>query len=154
MPTGGTLWGSVYRLWSWTTGWNYPPFALMTPGLAFTESVMATTNGNEVLAKLAPGTRIKLTVASIPASEGARKTLVRLLSKDDDAKIEDARLRQVRKANAVINQRGGRIRLWAGRVVKQHPVKGKLGETGTITASVDVLRDLRSVARFVNIESV
>lgn len=99
-----------------------------------------------------PGSTVNIKITKTPANEGARKTLVRLLSKDAGVLKENARHRQVRKTNAVITQRGGRVRLWAGRVIKQHPVKGALGESGQITATLDVIRDLKSVERFIEVK--
>jgi len=99
-----------------------------------------------------PGSTITVTITKQPTNDAARKTLVRLLSKDANVVKENARLRQVRKVNAVEKQRGGRVRLWAGRLVKQHPVKGVLGESGQILATVDVLRDLKSVERFIEVK--
>jgi len=48
---------------------------------------------------------------------------------------------------------GGRWRVWESRLAKQHPVKGALGEQGTFVASVDVLRDLKSVERFIEVQA-
>jgi len=98
---------------------------------------------------IAPGSRIHLKVVKAPTRIAAAKTLVRLLSKDADAQEEDARLRRIRRKGYNPGRRGGR--LYAGHVVKQHPLKGAVGESGTITATCDVLRDLAGVERFVEI---
>ena len=45
------------------------------------------------------------------------------------------------------------LRVWEGRLPKQRPVTGSLGESGTILASTDVLADLKSVERFVEVSA-
>ena len=44
-------------------------------------------------------------------------------------------------------------RRWAVRMVKQRSVTGQAGESGTVTATVDVLADLASVAGFVQVSN-
>jgi len=75
----------------------------------------------------------------------------------DDAELlcesvcdEDAEWQQV--ANLVIanpSMRGGR--LYGGRQVKLYPVKAEIGEQGTVLATPDVIADLKSVARFIEV---
>jgi len=103
------------------------------------------------MADITPGTTVNVKIVKKPASEGARKTLVRLLSKDPAVVKENLRLKKVRAANEVATQRGGRVRVWAGRVPKQDAVEGIVGESGTILASVDVLTDLKGVAKYVQV---
>lgn len=105
------------------------------------------------MADITPGSTVTVKVVKEPNSASARKTLVRLLSKDPAVIKENKRLKSVRARNAVLTTRGGRYRLWSGRVVKQHPVAGDVGEAGTILASVDVLTDLQSVAQFVEVSA-
>ncbi|MFA9479873.1 hypothetical protein ACERK3_16440 [Phycisphaerales bacterium AB-hyl4] len=96
-----------------------------------------------------PGQTIRVKVVKHPTNASARKTLTRILSKDADVKREDDRLRKVRKTSAKHKQRGGRD--WTSYTVKQRPVTGDIGDEGTIFASVDVIRDLGSVKRFVEV---
>ncbi|MEX2386901.1 MAG: hypothetical protein WD534_03405 [Phycisphaeraceae bacterium] len=96
-----------------------------------------------------PGQTIRVKVVKQPTSESARKTLTRVLSKDADVKRENDRQRRVRESSAKYKQRGGRT--WCSHTVKQRPVTGAVGEEGTLLASVDVLRDLGSVQRFVEV---
>ncbi len=102
-----------------------------------------------MLNDIAPGSTVSIKVTAEPTNDAARKTLRRVLSKDADAKRENARHAKVRKAGFSSHQRGGRP--WEVRLVKQHAVHGKAGETGTVTATLDVLRDLKSVERFVEV---
>jgi hypothetical protein len=102
-------------------------------------------------ANIKPGTDITVKIVNEPTNAAARKTLVRLLRKSDRVKAEDRRLTAIRKQDYSPERRGGR--LYGGRVVKLHPVKGTIGEQETITATLDVLRDLASVERFVDVKS-
>ncbi len=100
---------------------------------------------------IAPGSRIHVKIVKEPTSAAAAKTLVRILSKDAGVQAENARQREIRTRLYNPKRRGGRT--YAGHVVKQHPVKGCAGESGTITATLDVLRDLNSVQRFVEVSA-
>ncbi len=99
---------------------------------------------------ITPGSKIQVTIVRHPTNEAARKTLVRVLSKDRDAKLELRRLQKLRKWNHVPKARGGR--LWGGFHVKVDRLKGERGEKGTFFASVDIIRDLRSVERFIDVK--
>ena len=103
------------------------------------------------MADITPGSTVTIKIVKTPTNEGARKTLVRLLSKDAEVVAENKRLKKVRKTNQTHSPRGGRWRVWEGRLPKQRPVKGELGESGTILATVDVLTDLGSVEKFVEV---
>jgi hypothetical protein len=102
-----------------------------------------------MLDKIAPGSKVSVKVTKKPTNAAAAKTLVRLLSKDRAHKANTERLRKARVKHFSQNRRGGRF--WDVNVVKQHPLDGSIGESGTITATLDVLRDLASVSRFVEV---
>jgi len=102
-----------------------------------------------MLDNIKPGQNVQVKIVREPSNHAARKTLVRLLSKDPAVQRENERLRRIRQSHADIHQRGGRQ--WTSRLVKQHPVKGTRGEAGTFCATVDVLRDLGSVQKFVQV---
>ena len=101
------------------------------------------------LADIQPGAQIHLKVVHQPTSAGAAKTLARLLNKDPKMVRENRELKTILKRRFAPITWGGRP--FSGRMVKLHRHRGDLGEEGTIRASVDVLRDLGSVARFVEI---
>ncbi|MCG8511382.1 MAG: hypothetical protein MI741_19380 [Rhodospirillales bacterium] len=105
------------------------------------------------MADITPGTTVTIKIVKEPASAAARKTLVRLLSKDPAVVAENKRLKKVRQANQTHSPRGGRWRVWEGRLPKQRPVTGVVGESGTILASVDVLTDLKGVEKFVEVSA-
>ena len=96
-----------------------------------------------------PGSHVHVKVVRQPTNQAAAKTLTRVLSKDPQVKRENERLRKARDKNLRHEQRGGRQ--WAVRVVKQRPVQGHAGEEGTVRATVDVIRDLQSVERFIEV---
>ena len=98
-----------------------------------------------------PGTTVDVKVVKQPTSAAASKTLTRLLSKDAGHAAEQKRHAKVRKRAQWKSPRGGRWRVWESRLAKQRPVTGSSGESGQITASYDVLQDLRSVERFVEV---
>ena len=102
-----------------------------------------------MLDKIAPGSKINVKIVKQPTNTAASKTLMRVLAKDSAVNAEHERQAKIRKTNSSPSRRGGR--LYGGRVVKQHPVKGQLGEAGTVTATLQVLRDLGSVQRFVEV---
>ena len=102
------------------------------------------------MSDIKPGSQINVKVTQRPTSAAAVKTIVRLLSKDQNIRQENDRLKTARENHFRQKRRGGRF--WDIHVVKQHPVKGEPGESGTITASLDVLKDLQSVQRFVEVK--
>lgn len=104
-----------------------------------------------MLDKITPGSRVNVKIVKQPTNTAAAKTLVRVLSKDQDVTAENKRLRKSRDRHFRTHQRGGRQ--WAVRVVKQRPVRGEVGEAGTVTATHDVINDLRSVERFVEVSA-
>lgn len=102
-----------------------------------------------MLDKIKPGARVNVKVAKAPTNEAARKTLVRVLSKSDQVKARNAHLRKVRDAKYNPSMRGGR--LYGGRMIKLPAIKPDRGVEQTLTATVDVLVDLKSVGRFVEV---
>lgn len=102
-----------------------------------------------MLDKIAPGSKINIKIVKQPTNIAASKTLVRVLAKDPVVTAEHNRQAKLRKVHYNPQPRGGR--LYGGHLVKQHPIKGVLGEAGTITATASVLRDLGSVQRFIEV---
>lgn len=102
-----------------------------------------------MLDNVTPGSRIHVKVVKTPRNAAAAKTLVRLLHRDAKVAEEQRRLKRVLHSNFRTKRRSGRN--WPVHMVKQHPVKGQAGESGTILASVDALPDLHSVNRFIEI---
>ncbi|MEM6391779.1 MAG: hypothetical protein AAF797_03315 [Planctomycetota bacterium] len=103
------------------------------------------------LTDIAPGSDVKVTITKTPTNAAAEKTLVRLLHKDAAVAAEQKRLQKSRRKNEKLTVRGGRLRVWEHRQVKIASASPTLGTTGTLKATVDVLRDLASVDRFVEV---
>lgn len=101
------------------------------------------------MSDIKPGSKISVKIIKRPTSAAGVKTVVRLLSKDHTIIAENARLKKTRKNHFRQSRRGGRF--WDVNVVKQHPVKGLEGETGTFMATLDVLTDLKSIEKFVEV---
>jgi hypothetical protein len=101
------------------------------------------------IAALPLGGMVSVQVVRTPTTVAATKTIIRILGKDRTVQAEQRRIEKVRQSNYNPKRRGGR--LYAGRLVKQFPVKGRVGERGSVMATLDVLRDLESVRRFVDV---
>jgi hypothetical protein len=95
-----------------------------------------------------PGSSVKVTISKAVTRESARTTLERLFMMDKSiAKPIEARSRNFKE---LPKRRGGQI--WTKRPNKVHPVLGK-GVTATIKATPQHLRDLASVADFVQVSN-
>lgn len=126
--------------------------ALKRPGgpLALNQPRDQYTKAFAMLDSIEPGSTITVKIVNQPTNAAASKTLARVLAKDPGHKAEDKRLHNVRQKNYSPSMRGGRM--YGGQLVKNAATAGKLGEAGTVLASVDVLRDLKSVERFIEVE--
>ena len=102
-----------------------------------------------MLDKIAPGSKVNVKIVKQPTNAAAVRTLMRVLAKDPVVYAEHDRQAKIRRKNFSPSRRAGR--LWGGQVVKQHPIKGRVGEAGTILATTSVLRDLNSVQRFIEV---
>lgn len=98
-----------------------------------------------------PGSRVHVKVVKQPTNEAAAKTLQRVLMKDAAMQKDTRRLRRIREQETRTHQRGGRT--WTVRIPKPARLHGRVGEAGTVRATLDVLRDLRSVERFVEVSA-
>jgi hypothetical protein len=96
-----------------------------------------------------PGQTVTVKIVRQPASAAAVKTLTRVLSKDASktAMIRDRK--QQRARATTIKQRGGRV--WEGRPARIPVFSAAVGEQGTVLASIDVIKDLNSVRRFIEV---
>ena len=93
-----------------------------------------------------PGSRVTVTVTSTVRTQNARKTLARLFIKDPAiAKIRRRGPKPVRGS-----RRAGRI--WEHRPAGSAQIPPEVGESAKLVATVDVIRDLQSVARYVKVK--
>jgi hypothetical protein len=88
-----------------------------------------------------PGQWVNVKVKTEPRTAAGRKTLIRLFRKDPQVKLEHNRLARSRPTRWV--QRGGRP--WGNRPPILQVARTSPGSSYRIFASVDVVRDLRSV---------
>ena len=97
--------------------------------------------------ELKPGGTLKVTVSKNITRESARKTLERLFMKDKSIwKPIESRSRNF---IPLPKRRGGQI--WTKRPNKVHPDLTK-GATATILATPQAIKDLNSVATFVDVK--
>ena len=99
------------------------------------------------MADIKPGQWVTIKIIKQPRAAAQRKTLVRLCEKDPVVKVERVRLKRSRVVR--FDRRGGRP--WADRPARIVVVKTRPGATYRIFASVDVCRDLASVAKNVEV---
>jgi hypothetical protein len=95
-----------------------------------------------------PGQSLRVTVSKSITRESARKTIERLFLKDraiaDPIAAREANFKDLPK------RRGGRI--WTKRPNKTHPALTR-GTVATIKATPQVIKDLKSVEDFVQVQS-
>src|SRR5688500_7826583 len=94
-----------------------------------------------------PGQTLRVTITKAITREGARKTIERLFIKDK-AITGPLNVRS-RNFKELPKRRGGRI--WTKRANKLHPTLVK-GTAATLKATPQVVRDLNSVATFVEVK--
>jgi hypothetical protein len=96
------------------------------------------------------GQTVQVTVAKQPTNQAAKKTLARLLAKDPQIAAEHQRRKEVREATKHTRTRAGRP--WIVRPVKKPVVNGDLGESGHLKVRYQEMKDLKSVARFIDVQ--
>ncbi len=99
---------------------------------------------------ITPGNTVNIEITATPRAEAARKTLLRVCGKDERM----AKLRRVQKRDRPSWQwwqRGGRQ--WHHQMHTISPVKLTPGSRYEVRATVDVIRDLASVSRWIKVSS-
>jgi len=104
------------------------------------------------LDNIAPGSQVRVEIVKTPTNAAAVKTLVRVLAKDPAIAKQKKKDKLFRHRSESVKRRGGRP--WEHRPQMRQPVDGKVGESGTVKATADVIRALRSVDRFVKVSAV
>lgn len=94
-----------------------------------------------------PGQWVQVKVLRTPASAASVKTLHRVLAKDPVVSKEQERIKEAREIKS--HRRGGRI--WYDRPSRVRVTKVTSGASYRVYASLDVLRDLASVAKYVEV---
>jgi hypothetical protein len=102
---------------------------------------------SEMPAEIQPAQWVQVKVKARPTSAAAEKTMIRLFEKDEEVHEKRKRLQRVRPVKRHI--RGGRW--WYDRPPRLRIVSTEPGATYKLFGSVDVLRDLSSLDRFVEV---
>ena len=100
------------------------------------------------MAELKPGSKVKVTVTSGSCSESASKTLARLFLKDPT--VGKSRRRKAKPVRPRI--RAGRV--WQGRPRGSVAARPRKGDSCELVCTLDVLRDLGSVDRYVEVTEI
>lgn len=100
--------------------------------------------------ELTPGQTVAIELVATPRNEAARKTLIRLWH-NDPAVSRDQRQRKRKRPSWRTWRRGGRQ--WHHQMRSRAPVELTPGRRLTLVASVDVIRDLTSVKRWIRVVS-
>ncbi|MEW6252999.1 MAG: hypothetical protein AB1716_20365 [Planctomycetota bacterium] len=98
--------------------------------------------------EIAPGQTVSIELTSVPRNAAARKTLVRLFARDA-AVVRDKRWQQRHRPSWQQWRRGGNI--WHHQMKTKPPVTLAAGRQVALQATVDVIRDLQSVQRWVKV---
>ncbi len=93
-----------------------------------------------------PGSRVKVTVTATIKTVRAQKTLARLFVKDDAVRKN----RFTQPKPVLSSRRAGRF--WHHRPQGSSLYPPRLGDSANIIATVDVIRDLQSVATYVDVK--
>lgn len=93
-----------------------------------------------------PGNTVKITVTSDLKTQRAQKTLARVFLKDP----KNARIRNTKAKRVTPSARAGRTwtHLDPGAICRAP----RVGDSAMVVATVDVLRDLESVSKYVKVQ--
>jgi hypothetical protein len=97
---------------------------------------------------ITPGGMVQVELTAVPRSEAARKTLVRLFRRDADVQRHH-RAQQAKRPSWQTWRRGNAT--WHHQMKTRTVVALDKGASYRFLATVDVLRDLASVARWVKV---
>lgn len=95
-----------------------------------------------------PGQWVTVKVKSQPRAAARVKTMLRLFERDSTVQKERRRVSSSRFVKP--SRRGGRI--WMNRPARLQLVKTTAGATYKLFASVDVLQDLASIERYIEVK--
>ena len=99
---------------------------------------------------LKPGQSIKCTLTSAPRAEGNTSTLLRLVRLDPTAVKSLKRAHHLRQQRMTIYNRGNRD--WVKRESCAKIATVAKGQSWTMSYSLDLLPDLKSVQKFIKVE--
>ncbi|MGD8451651.1 MAG: hypothetical protein PVJ57_07515 [Phycisphaerae bacterium] len=97
---------------------------------------------------IAAGSNVSITITATPTGAAACKTLTRICAKDAAVR-KSHRWNKRNRPSWQTWRRGGKM--WHHQMKSHAPVRLEPGAQYTVRATVDVLRDLQSVERFVKL---
>ena len=100
---------------------------------------------------ITPGATVSIEISAPPRNEAAKKTLYRICRKDAGVAKFHRRWKDKRPSWQTWI-RGGK--LWHHQMKSRPPLKLTAGAKYTVHATVDVIRDLESVRKWVNVSAV
>lgn len=98
-----------------------------------------------------PGAVVNVTVKKTPLSQAAAKTLSRLFAKDPVNKKAGRRRKKLLSGAMESRRRGGRP--WEVRPKAPRLMQPVAGDACKIRATTDVIDDLRSVSRYIDVKA-
>lgn len=96
-----------------------------------------------------PGQKITCTITKVPAAEGDRKTLARLMRLDAVAIRALRRAQSLRRQRMVVYNRGNRD--WVSRESCAKVVRVAVGENWTMPYRLDLVHELKNLSGFVSV---
>ena len=99
---------------------------------------------------ISPGTTVTVEITAVPRTEAARKTLLRLLSRTAEVRRHQRRQKRQRPSWETW-RRGGRM--WHHQMKSIPLFEPTPGRRLSLLATVDTIRDLASVERYVKVTS-
>jgi hypothetical protein len=100
---------------------------------------------------IAPGTTVTMEITAVPTREASRKTLMRLCRKDAGI-ARHHRTQTSKRPSQASWRRGGKM--WQHQMRTRPVIRLAPGVKVTLRATVDVIRDLASVNRWVKVSGV
>jgi hypothetical protein len=98
-------------------------------------------------AEVKPGQWVNVTVKKEPRTHGGRKTLVRMYGKDPAVRKDRERMKRARPRSE--HQRGGR--LWQDYPPHLRPTTVQPGVSFRVFATLDVIKEISSIAGYVEV---
>lgn len=97
---------------------------------------------------IAPGQTVSIEITAAPKSAAAQKTLCRVCGKDEQI-TKAHRQQKAKRPSWQTWRRGGKM--WHHQMKSRSAVKLEPGAKYTVRATLDVVRDLESVERWVKV---
>jgi hypothetical protein len=99
---------------------------------------------------IAPGQIVSIEVTAVPRNAAARKTLTRIFARDMDV-VRAKRWQSRHRPSWQVWRRGGNM--WHHQMKTRPPLTLAPGKSLALKVTVDVLRDLQSVERWVKVSA-